>query len=102
MEPYESGTVAFDLFVVVKHVAVIFLLIVFASSQVSFTKAGDASASEPKLPVVDDKACPGPSSRVDGVVEPVPVTVMRSAKLCTSTLGNPNGLWSRYSSPESK
>jgi len=64
-----------------KRLAGILLLVALANAQASFTKTGDPSPSEPKLPVIDDKACPSPTRRVDGMVEPSPVTIQHSEKL---------------------
>jgi hypothetical protein len=62
-------------------IGLVLLLSAFSAAQVSFTKSEDPSLTEPKLPVVDYKACPGPSPRVDGMIEPFPVTIKRSEKL---------------------
>ena len=63
------------------HLAVFCVLVslsTVAGAQTSYTKADDPSLTEPKLPVVDDKACPGPSRRADGVMEPLTVTIRQT------------------------
>jgi len=67
----------------VRILALLFLA-ALARAQNLYTKAENPSSTEPKLPVVDDKACPGPPRRVDGVMEPVAVKI-RTAEPMYST-----------------
>ncbi len=60
------------------RVGAFLLLAAMASAQTTYTKTDEPSPNEPKLPVVDSKACPGPSRRVDGVTEPVAVRIQKT------------------------
>jgi hypothetical protein len=60
------------------RLCVFLLLAALGTAQARFTKTGDSSPSEPKLPVIDDKGCPGPCRRVEGLVEPTAVTIEES------------------------
>jgi hypothetical protein len=50
----------------------------------SVSKIGDPGASEPKLPVIDDKACPGPSRCTDGVLEPFQMKLEHNGQMYSS------------------
>jgi len=45
---------------------------------------GRSNTAVPKPPVVDDNACPGPSRRTDGVLEPVQIKIKRSDEIYSS------------------
>ena len=63
--------------------ALLLLAVVAAAQRTPVSKTGDPSASEPKLPVIDDKACPV-SSRADGAPEPIPRKIERNGRMYSS------------------
>jgi hypothetical protein len=70
---------------IVMRLGLFLLLTVLATAQqASVSKTGEPTTSEPKLPVTDDKACPGPSRRTDGVLEPIHMKLEHNGRMCSS------------------
>ena len=75
----------YSLYMIARRLGAFLLLAVLVTAQqTSITKAGDPSRSEPKLPVIDDKACPGPSRRTDGVLEPFQMKLEHNGQMYSS------------------
>jgi hypothetical protein len=67
------------------RLATILLLTSLAGAQGSSTpQIGHSNTPIPKLPVIDDNACPGPSRRIDGVLEPVQIKLENSGRIYSS------------------
>jgi hypothetical protein len=64
--------------------ALLLLAVLATAQQTSVSKTGDLSPSEPRLPVIDDKACPGPSRRTDGVLEPIRIKLEHNGQMYSS------------------
>lgn len=67
------------------RLATILLLGSLAGGQeFSTPEIGRSNTATPKLPVADNNACPGPSRRTDGVLEPVQIKLRRNARIYSS------------------
>ena len=60
------------------------LAVLATAQQTSVSKTGHPSTSEPKLPVIDNRACPGPSRRADGVLEPFQMKLEHNGRMYSS------------------
>jgi len=71
--------------------AVVLLAGLMTAQQTSISKTAHPSISEPKLPVIDEKACPGPSRRTDGLLEPIQMKLEHDGRMHSS--------WKRHRVP---
>jgi len=71
----------------IRLIAMLIMTALVSGQEVSTPKIGQSNTPKPKLPVIDDNACPGPSRRTDGVLEPIQMKLEHNGQTYASWKG---------------